>query len=96
MSLVTDSRRCFGTDEIEFAPRGSTERRKARAIEKISESYVILKPSQDVTPSKKEAPQGKSNSPQDSEWLSAPPPGIVLSQVRLLPSKQSLSPTPPK
>jgi hypothetical protein len=33
------------TDEIEFAPWGSTERRKARAVEKISESYGIPKPS---------------------------------------------------
>ena len=33
------------TDEIEFAPWGSTERRKARALEKISESYGIPKPS---------------------------------------------------
>jgi len=33
------------TDEIEFAPWGSTERRKARALEKTSESYGILKPS---------------------------------------------------
>ena len=33
------------TNEIEFAPWGSTERRKARALEKISESYGIPKPS---------------------------------------------------
>ena len=33
------------TDEIEFAPWGSTERRKARTLEKISESYGIPKPS---------------------------------------------------
>ena len=33
------------TDEIEFAPWGSTERRKSRALEKISESYGIPKPS---------------------------------------------------
>jgi len=33
------------TDEIEFAPWGSTERRKARALEKVSESYGIPKPS---------------------------------------------------
>ena len=33
------------TDEIEFAPWGSTERRKARALEEISESYGIPKPS---------------------------------------------------
>ena len=33
------------TDEIEFAWWGSTERREARALEKISESYGILKPS---------------------------------------------------
>ena len=33
------------TDEIEFAPWGSTERRKARALEKILESYGIPKPS---------------------------------------------------
>jgi len=33
------------TDEIEFAPWGSAERRKARALEKISESYGIPKPS---------------------------------------------------
>ena len=33
------------TDEIEFAPWGSTERREARALEKISESYGIPKPS---------------------------------------------------
>ena len=33
------------TDEIEFAPWGSTEGRKARALEKISESYGIPKPS---------------------------------------------------
>ena len=33
------------TDEIEFAPWGSTERRNARALEKISESYGIPKPS---------------------------------------------------
>ena len=33
------------TDEIEFAPWGSTERRKARALENISESYGIPKPS---------------------------------------------------
>jgi len=33
------------TDEIEFAPWGSVERRKARALEKISESYGIPKPS---------------------------------------------------
>ena len=31
--------------EIEFAPWGSTERRKARALEKISESYGIPRPS---------------------------------------------------
>jgi len=33
------------TDEIEFASWGSTERRNARALEKISESYGIPKPS---------------------------------------------------
>ena len=33
------------TDEIEFAPWGSAERREARALEKISESYGIPKPS---------------------------------------------------
>ena len=33
------------TNEIEFAPWGSAERRKARALEKISESYGIPKPS---------------------------------------------------
>ena len=33
------------TDGIEFAPWGSVERRKARALEKISESYGISKPS---------------------------------------------------
>jgi len=33
------------TDEIEFAPWGSVERRKARALEKISESYGIPKSS---------------------------------------------------
>ena len=33
------------TDEIEFAPWGSAERRKARALEKIPESYGIPKPS---------------------------------------------------
>jgi hypothetical protein len=33
------------TNEIEFAPWGSTERRKARSLEKISESYGIPKPS---------------------------------------------------
>ena len=33
------------TDEIEFAPWGSAERRKARALEKKSESYGIPKPS---------------------------------------------------
>ena len=33
------------TDEIEFAPWGSVERRKARALEEISESYGIPKPS---------------------------------------------------
>ena len=32
-------------DEIEFAPWGSVERRKARAFEKISESHGIPKPS---------------------------------------------------
>ena len=32
-------------DEIEFAPWGSVERRKARALEKISESHGIPKPS---------------------------------------------------
>ena len=33
------------TDEIEFAPWGSAERHKARALEKISGSYEIPKPS---------------------------------------------------
>ena len=33
------------TDEIEFAPWGSAERRKTRALEKVSESYGIPKPS---------------------------------------------------
>jgi hypothetical protein len=33
------------TNEIEFAPWGSTERRKARALERTSESYGIPKPS---------------------------------------------------
>jgi len=33
------------TNEIEFAPWGSADRRKARALEKISESYGIPKPS---------------------------------------------------
>jgi len=33
------------TDEIEFAPWGSMEGRNARALEKISESYGIPKPS---------------------------------------------------
>jgi len=33
------------TDEIEFAPWGSAERREIHAIEKISESYGIPKPS---------------------------------------------------
>ena len=33
------------TDEIEFAPWGSVERRRARALEKIPESYGIPKPS---------------------------------------------------
>ena len=33
------------TDEIEFAPWGSAERREARALEEISESYGIPKPS---------------------------------------------------
>jgi len=33
------------TDEIEFAPWGSAERREARALEKISESYGIPRPS---------------------------------------------------
>ena len=33
------------TGEIEFAPWGSTERRNARSLEKISESYGIPKPS---------------------------------------------------
>lgn len=33
------------TDEIEFAPWGSTERREARALEEISNSYGIPKPS---------------------------------------------------
>ena len=33
------------TDEIEFAPWGSMERREARALEKTSESYGIPKPS---------------------------------------------------
>jgi len=33
------------TDEIEFAPWGSTERREARALEKVSKSYRIPKPS---------------------------------------------------
>jgi len=33
------------TGEIEFAPWGSAERRKARSLEKISESYGIPKPS---------------------------------------------------
>jgi len=33
------------TDEIEFAPWGSAERREARALEKMSESYGIPKPS---------------------------------------------------
>ena len=33
------------TDEIEFAPWGSAERRKARALEEISGSYGIPKPS---------------------------------------------------
>ena len=33
------------TDEIEFAPWGSAERRDARAREKISESYGIPRPS---------------------------------------------------
>jgi len=33
------------TDEIEFAPWGSAEKRKTRALEKVSESYGIPKPS---------------------------------------------------
>ena len=33
------------TDEIEFAPWGSAERRKARALETVSEPYGIPKPS---------------------------------------------------
>jgi len=33
------------TGEIEFAPWGSAERHNARALEKISESYGIPKPS---------------------------------------------------
>ena len=33
------------TNEIEFAPWGSVERREARAREKISESYGIPRPS---------------------------------------------------
>ena len=33
------------TDEIEFAPWGSAGRRETRALEKISESYGIPKPS---------------------------------------------------
>ena len=33
------------TDEIEFAPWGSMERRKTHALERISESYGIPKPS---------------------------------------------------
>jgi len=33
------------TDEVEFAPWGSAERRKARALEKISGSHGIPKPS---------------------------------------------------
>ena len=33
------------TDEIEFAPWGSGERRKDRSLEIISESYGIPKPS---------------------------------------------------
>jgi len=33
------------TDEIEFAPWGSAERRAVRALEKISGSYGIPKPS---------------------------------------------------
>jgi len=33
------------TGEIEFAPWGSEERRKARSLEKISESYGVPKPS---------------------------------------------------
>jgi len=33
------------TDEIEFAPWGSAGGREARALEKISESYGIPKPS---------------------------------------------------
>jgi len=33
------------TDEIEFAPWGSVERRKAHSLKKISESYGIPRPS---------------------------------------------------
>ena len=39
------SLRYLYTGEIEFAPWGSAERRKARSLEKISEAYGIPKPS---------------------------------------------------